>query len=116
MLYGLRPQEVLALAAVARQLQMDKSSTTTIAKVYTGYKLMAEEYGATKQALPTFRKTIDALVTLGIIGKVVESIGGGQRGRRARLTLMDIPVEVFQERVGEILQRRQPGKNEVEEF
>ncbi len=54
---------------------------------------------------------MDALVDLGIIGKVVESIGEGQRGRRARLTLMDIPVEVFDERVGEILQRRQAADN-----
>jgi cell division control protein 6 len=110
-LYGLRDQEILVLAAVSRQLKSEKASSTTIAKVYDGYQLICEEYGATKQALPTFRKTMDALVDLGIIGKVVESIGEGQRGRRARLTLMDIPVEVFDERVGEILQRRQSTEN-----
>jgi cell division control protein 6 len=110
-LYGLRDQEILVLAAVSRQLKLEKTSSTTIAKVYDGYQLICEEYGVTKQALPTFRKTMDALVDLGIIGKVVESIGEGQRGRRARLTLMDIPVEVFDERVGEILQRRQSTDN-----
>jgi Cdc6-like AAA superfamily ATPase len=110
-LYGLRDQEILVLAAVSRQLKSEKASSTTIAKVYDGYQLICEEFGATKQALPTFRKTMDALVDLGIIGKVVESIGKGQRGRRARLTLMDIPVEVFDERVGEILQRRQSTDN-----
>ena len=110
-LYGLRDQEILVLASVSRQLKLEKASSTTIAKVYDGYQLICEEYGATKQALPTFRKTMDALVDLGIIGKVVESIGEGQRGRRARLTLMDIPVEVFDERVGEILQRRQSTEN-----
>ncbi|MFW9830785.1 MAG: Cdc6/Cdc18 family protein [Candidatus Thorarchaeota archaeon] len=106
-LYGLRDQEILVLAAVSRQLKFEKSSSTSIAKVFDSYQLICEEFGATKQALPTFRKTIDALVTLGIIGKVVESVGAGRRGRRARLTLMDIPVEVFDERVSEILQRRQ---------
>jgi cell division control protein 6 len=105
-LYGLRDQEILVLAAVSRQLKLEKSSSTTIAKVYENYQLICEEFGVKKQALPTFRKTIDALVSLGIIGKVVESIGNGQRGRRARLNLMDIPVEVFDERVSEILQRR----------
>jgi Cdc6-like AAA superfamily ATPase len=105
-LYGLRDQEILVLASVSRQLKIEKSSSTTIAKVYENYQLICEEFGVKKQALPTFRKTIDALVSLGIIGKVVESIGDGQRGRRARLTLMDIPVEVFDERVSEILQRR----------
>jgi len=106
-LYGLRDQEILVLAAVSRQLKFEKSGSTTIAKVYENYQLICEEFGVKKQALPTFRKTIDALVSLGIIGKVVESIGDGRRGRRARLTLMDIPVEVFDERVSEILQRRQ---------
>ena len=105
-LYGLRDQEILVLASVSRQLKIEKSSSTTIAKVYENYQMICEEFGVKKQALPTFRKTIDALVSLGIIGKVVESIGDGQRGRRARLTLMDIPVEVFDERVSEILQRR----------
>ncbi len=106
-LYGLRYQEILVLAALTRQLNLEKSASTTISKVYESYQIFCEEYGATKQALPTFRKTIDALVDLGIIGKTVESIGGGKRGRRAHLTLMDIPVEVFEERVGEILRRRQ---------
>ena len=106
-LYGLRDQEILVLAALTRALKAQKASSTTIAKVYERYQIICEEFGVKKQALPTFRKTIDALVTLGIIGKVVEGIGTGQRGRRARLTLMDIPVEVFDERVGEILQRRQ---------
>jgi cell division control protein 6 len=106
-LYGLRDQEILVLAALTRELKAQKSSSTTIAKVYERYQLICEEFGVKKQALPTFRKTIDALVTLGIIGKVVEGIGTGKRGRRARLTLMDIPVEVFDERVSEILQRRQ---------
>ena len=105
-LYGLRDQEILVLAAVSRQLKLEKSGSTTIAKVYENYQLICEEFGVKKQALPTFRKTIDALVSLGIIGKIVESIGDGRRGRRARLALMDIPVEVFDERVSEILQRR----------
>jgi cell division control protein 6 len=105
-LYSLRYQELLVLAAVSRQLKLEMSQATTFAKVFDSYQIICEEYGATKQAMPTFRKTIDALARLGIIGKVVESIGGGQRGRRARLTLMDIPVEIFDERVGEILQRR----------
>lgn len=113
-LYGLRGQEVLVLAAVSRQLKLEKTSSTSIAKVYENYQLICEEFGATKQALPTFRKTIDALVTLGIIGKVVKSIGDGRRGRRARLTLMDIPVEVFDERVSEILQRRQSMENSLD--
>ncbi len=106
-LYGLRDHEILVLAAVSRQLKAAKASSTTIAEIYKSYQIICEESGVKKQALPTFRKTIDALVTLGIIGKVVESIGEGRRGRRARLTLMDIPVEVFDERVNEILQRRQ---------
>ena len=105
-LYGLRDQEILVLAAVSRQLKLEKSGSTTIAKIYENYQLICEEFGVKKQALPTFRKTIDALVSLGIIGKIIESIGDGRRGRRARLTLMDIPVEVFDERVSEILQRR----------
>jgi len=113
-LYGLRDQEILVLAAVSRQLKFEKSSSTNIAKVFENYQLICEEFGVKKQALPTFRKTIDALVSLGIIGKVVESIGDGQRGRRARLTLMDIPVEVFDERVSEILQRRR-SKEELYE-
>lgn len=105
-LYGLRDQEILVLAALSRQLKIDKTSSTTIAKVFDNYQLVCEEVGVSKQALPTFRKTVDALVTLGIIGKVVESVGSGRRGRRARLTLMDIPVDVFDERVNEILQHR----------
>lgn len=113
-LYGLRDQEILVLAAVSRQLKINKASSTTIAKVYESYQLISEEFGVTKQAMPTFRKTIDALVTLGIIGKVVESIGDGKRGRRAQLTLMDIPVEIFDERVSEILRRRQTIENGIE--
>lgn len=116
-LYGLRYQEVLVLAAISRQLKIEKTSSTTIDKAFDRYQLVCEEYGATKQAKPTFRKTIDALVSLGIIGKVVESIGGGQRGRRSQLTLMDIPVEIFDERVDEIIRHRQAanGKSGLEE-
>ncbi|MFX0169183.1 MAG: Cdc6/Cdc18 family protein [Candidatus Hodarchaeota archaeon] len=114
-LYGLRDQEILVLAAISRKLKLEKSSSTTIAKVYENYQLICEELGVKKQALPTFRKTIDALVSLGILGKVVESISDGRRGRRARLTLMDIPVEVFDERVNEILQRRR-SKEEGYDF
>jgi cell division control protein 6 len=113
-LYGLRDQEILVLAALTRDLKAEQSSSTTIASVYERYQLICEEFGVKKQALPTFRKTIDALVSLGIIGKVVEGIGTGQRGRRARLTLMDIPVEVFDERVSEILQRRQSKEGNFE--
>ena len=45
----------------------------------------------------------------------MESIGGGQRGRRARLTLNDVPCEIFDERVGEILQRRLAEDGEIED-
>jgi len=116
-LYGLRYQEVLVLAAISRLLKLEKTSSTTIDKVYDRYQLVCEEYGADIQAKPTFRKTVDALVSLGIIGKAVESIGGGQRGRRSQLTLMDIPVELFDERVDEIIRRRQAvnGKSGIEE-
>jgi len=113
-LYGLRYQEILVLAAVARLLRKEKSNTTTIAKVYDSYQLLCEEHGATKQAMPTFRKTVDALASLGILGKVVDSIGEGQRGRRAQLALMDIPVEIFEERVEEILRRRQGAEGGLE--
>jgi len=105
-LYTLRLHELLTLAAIARRLKASKGTSTTIAGAFESYRIISEEYGVPAQALPTFRKSIDSLVRLGLIGKVVGSVGGGRRGRHAELSLMDIPVAVLDERVDNILRQK----------
>ena len=107
----LNEHELITAIAVSRVLIKDKKTSTTIDEVFEYYCIVCEEENFEKHAKVTYRKHVDALVQSGIIFRVVESIGGGKRGRRSRITLQDIPAEIVHERANEILNQKKTKKS-----
>ena len=98
--------ELITAIAAARVLKKENKTATTIDEVFEYYCIVCEEENVEKHAKVTYRKHIDALVQTGILYRVVESLGGGKRGRRSKITLQDIPAEIVDERSREILNKK----------
>ena len=73
---------------------------------YTNYQIACEEWGEKPLSMSSFRKFIEALEGLGILGMVVSHIGRGKRGRRAKLTIHDVPALILIERIESILSQQ----------
>lgn len=102
----LNDHELITAIAVSRVLKKDKKTATTIDEVFEYYCIVCEEEEQEKHAKVTYRKHVDSLVQSGILFRVVESIGGGKRGRRSKITLQDIPAEIVHDRATEILKQK----------
>ena len=76
--------------------------STTINQSYDTFTSVAEEYGIKPPSKASFRLCIDSLEKLGIISHAVGVIDEG-RGRRAKISLYDIPAQILVERVENVL-------------
>lgn len=101
----LNDHELLAALGLARRLKHHGITATTINEAYKYYQIACEEReGLKAQSLSAFRKYVHRLDSVGIIGKAVGPLGRGRRGRRARITLYDLPATVLEERVLKIFE------------
>jgi len=100
--YDLRLHELLASLAIARILARPENIQTTIKEAYEEYKLVCEEMGEKPASMPSFRIYLNTLEKVGIIGITVKSLEKG-RGRRAKITLYDIPAKIMKERIEALL-------------
>lgn len=101
----LKLHELFVGIAIARHLKHENLASTNIDDVYDYYRIVCEENGEEPQAKVTFRRHIDVLDEAGVIYKVVQSIGGGQRGRRSVITLKDVPAEILEERCTNLIEQ-----------
>jgi Cdc6-like AAA superfamily ATPase len=101
----LNDHELLAALGLARRLKHHGITATTINEAYKYYQIACEEREGIKvQSLSAFRKYVNRLDSVGIIGMAVGPLGRGRRGRRARITLYDLPATVLEERVLKIFE------------
>lgn len=102
-LNDLKDHELLTALAIAKRLKHSGITATTINESYEYYCIACDEYHITPNAKPTFRRHIDTLTQMGIIGKDTLPLRRGRRGRRGRITLYDIPATILEERARELL-------------
>lgn len=102
----LREQELLSIMGVARKLKVEGLTSTNIDDSYEDYLLSCEEYEIESRGKSTFRASIETLHKVGMLGKSVGPIAQGKRGRRAQITILDIPVSVLLERIEAILKKK----------
>ncbi|MFW9852282.1 MAG: Cdc6/Cdc18 family protein [Candidatus Thorarchaeota archaeon] len=101
----LRTQELLAALGIARKFKATGSTSTTVDEGYENYVVICEEYDEESRGKSTFRSAVETLHKVGIIGKTVGPIDEGKRGRRAKITILDIPATVLVERIENILSK-----------
>ncbi len=98
--------ELVTAVGASRVLKKEGTTDTSIDEIYEYYCIVCEEEELEKHAKVTYRKHVDTLVDAGVLFRVVESVGGGKRGRRSKITLQDIPAEILAERAMEELQKK----------
>ncbi|MCE7737465.1 MAG: AAA family ATPase [Candidatus Heimdallarchaeota archaeon] len=98
----LKRSELFAALALGRILEQPGNITTTINQSYDTFASVAEEYGIKPPSKASFRLCIDTLEKLGIISHAVGVIDEG-RGRRAKISLYDIPAQILVERVENVI-------------
>lgn len=98
----LKQSELIAALALGKILEQPGFVSTSINQSYDRFRLVSEEYNLKPQSKATFRLCIDTLEKLGIISHSVGIIGEG-RGRRAKISLYDIPAQILVERVQNVL-------------
>lgn len=97
-LNDLKLHELLTALAIAKRLKHSGITATTVNESYEYYCIACDEYNIPTSAKPSFRRHIDTLTNMGIIGKSVLPLLRGRRGRRGRITLYDIPAVILEER------------------
>ncbi|NVM52131.1 MAG: AAA family ATPase [Candidatus Helarchaeota archaeon] len=97
-LNDLRVHELLTALAIAKRLKHAGITATTVNESYDYYCVACDEYAVHANAKPTFRRHLDTLTNMGIIGKSILPLHRGRRGRRGRITLYDIPATILEER------------------
>jgi len=110
-LNDLKLHELLTALAIAKRLKHSGITATTINESYDYYGIACDEYGIPANAKPTFRRHIDVLTRMGIIGKSVLPLRRGRRGRRGRITLYDIPAVILEERTRKLIERQLKSSN-----
>ncbi len=98
-LSNLNLQELLSLLAIAHRLKNTGKSSTTIEDAYKNYKVLCEEYNEKARSMSSFRKFVDYLVKLELVKKSVGPVSDAKRGRRGKLSLMDMPPQIMVERL-----------------
>jgi cell division control protein 6 len=110
-LNDLKFHELLTALAIAKRLKHSGITATTVNESYEYYCISCDEYSITPNALPTFRRQLDMLQQLGIIGKDVLPLHRGKRGRRGRITLFDIPATILEERTRQLLEQQKQSND-----
>lgn len=96
--------EKLAALGISRRLKHKGVTSTTIKEGYHYFKIACEEHGQKPQNESAYREYIDQLNKIGIIEKIVKPIGKGKPGRRARITIFDIPAIVLEEKITKLIE------------
>lgn len=99
----LKKHELITALSVAGQLQSTGAPAATIEDAFDRYVLLCEEHKETAKSKGMFRNHIRTLTKVGIVSATVGPVGSGQRGRRTKLTLYDIPAAVLFDRVIQML-------------
>jgi Cdc6-like AAA superfamily ATPase len=104
--HDLKANELFAAMAIGRDLSRPGVISTTVNDSFEIFKLINEEYHQRPQSKATYRLCVNTLDQLGIISHAVSSIQEGTRGRRAKITLFDIPAQILVERIDNVLRNR----------
>ncbi|MDH5401778.1 MAG: hypothetical protein OEY49_04730, partial [Candidatus Heimdallarchaeota archaeon] len=102
----LKTNELLAALSIGRELSRSNAVATTINDVYTTFELVCNEYKHKTPSMATFRVCIETLEKLGVVSQSVSSLDDGSRGRRAKITIFDIPASVLVERVENVVKSK----------
>lgn len=97
----LRDKELLAALTIGKILAKSggKKVATNLNESYNVFKIICSDYGYKTPGIATYRIYIDTLSKLGILSVSVKNMPEGTRGRRAVITLFDLPATVLVERV-----------------
>ncbi len=103
----LKLNELTTLLSIGRILLKPGVVSTTINESYERFRLVSEEFNQKTQSKASFRLYIETLEKLGIIAHSVSTVDDG-RGRRAKVSLYDIPAVILVERVESVLKAKLP--------
>lgn len=103
-LNDLKLHELFTALAIAKRLKHSGITATTVNESFEYYCIACDEYSTPANAKPTFRRHLDVLIQMGIIGKSVQPLRRGRRGRRGRITLYDIPATILEERTRNLIE------------
>ncbi len=92
---------LLVLSALARRLQRDQAAYATTGEVEKAYALLCEEHGETARGHTQFWKYLKQLEDAGFL--YAKLSGKGQAGTTQWLSIPDVPTQVLQEKIDEIL-------------
>jgi cell division control protein 6 len=106
----LKMNELISALSIGRILTKPGVVSTTINEAYDRFRLVAEEFQQNPQSKATFRLCVETLEKLGIISHSVSTIDEG-RGRRAKITLYDIPAMILVERVETVIKSTLTSQN-----
>jgi cell division control protein 6 len=104
-LEGLKTHELIAALGIARRLHHKGITATTIEHSLKNYRIICEEWSVRPNGEAAFRKYLNTLESIGILGKVTKGMKG-RKGVRARLTIHDVPAAVLIERLEVFLNQR----------
>ena len=103
----LKLNELTTLLSIGRILLKPGVVSTTINESYERFRLVSEEFNQKTQSKASFRLYIETLEKLGIIAHSVSTVDDS-RGRRAKVSLYDIPAVILVERVESVLKAKLP--------
>ena len=98
-LQELKIHELLSLLGIGRRLLHKKFTTLSIKDAYRYYKISCGEYFEEAKKESSFRTYLKNLHNLGLINQIVAPSGRGRRGIKARISIIDVPVNLIVERV-----------------
>jgi cell division control protein 6 len=104
-LQELKIHELFALLGIGRRLQNRKFTTVSIKEAYRQYKFSCSEYFEDAKKISSFRTYLKNLHDLGLINQIKTSAGRGKRGVKARISIIDIPVNLIVERVEDQIEK-----------
>ncbi len=113
-LNDLKLHELLTALAIAKRLKHSGITATTVDESYEYYCITSDEYSTIPNAKPTYRRQLDVLIQMGIIGRSIQPLHRGNRGRRGRITLYDIPATILEERTRTLIEKELSNNNKKE--
>jgi cell division control protein 6 len=100
-LRNLERHQLLTLHAIAKRLRNDQTAYVNTGEVEKTYALVCEEYNETPRAHTMFWHYLKDIESAGFI--TLKMSGKGQLGTTQLISLPDIPAEIVQEKVQELL-------------
>lgn len=98
----LKKSELIAALAIGKVLESPSIVSTSINQSYEKFKELCNSHKIQSQSKASYRICVDTLEKVGIISHAVGAVDEG-RGRRAKISLFDIPAQILVERVENVL-------------